>query len=222
MAYLLAVAALSSGAFGASGDAVTVYKHGEGGFPCIRIPTSLRVPADVTIAAASTTPSPPPPPVLLLFAAARSFTGDSCFPTTALPTPNNYSAHVVKRSVDGGSTWSAMTEMAQKVVGHTSPEGAAFYHTATKTVTTIWQSNLPSNITTGLRLWQSQSTDVGLTWSTPAPMMVPQLVAANVTAGTSARLCERAHTCAHRLQTPESVRWRSLGVIPCVLTCSHC
>eukprot|EP01043_Picozoa_sp_COSAG02_P104435 COSAG02_NODE_40432_length_405_cov_1.777778_1_plen_78_part_00 len=46
----------------AAADAVqsTVYTHGEEGFPCIRIPSTLALPFDV----------------MLSFAAARSWTGD--------------------------------------------------------------------------------------------------------------------------------------------------
>lgn len=49
---------------------------------------------------------------------------------------------------------------------------------------TIWQSATVSNATTGLRLWTARSVDAGLTWSGPAPLRVPALVAANVSSGT--------------------------------------
>ena len=68
--------------------------------------------------------------------------------------------------------------------GHTSPEGAAFYHRATGTATVIFQTSLLSNVTTMLRLWQSQSVDAGLTWSEPAPMRIPGLMPQNVSSNT--------------------------------------
>lgn len=101
------------------GNTVTVFKHGEGGFPCIRIPTTLAVPVPTLTDQQnqSYTTTQDAPYTLLMFAAARSFTGDSCFPSHPLPGANNYSAHVVKRSIDGGMTWSPMVEMKQRVLG---------------------------------------------------------------------------------------------------------
>jgi Neuraminidase (sialidase) len=148
-----------------------VYSHGESGFPCIRIPTTLFVQDGV----------------LLSFAAARCFTGDSCFPSSPTPTPKNYSAHVVKRSLDGGNTWGNMIEVGRTSEGkqcRTSPEGTVMFDSTTNTTITIWQSDAVSNISTGLRLWQSVSTDAGLTWSSPHPMIIPHLSPQAVTAGT--------------------------------------
>ena len=56
---LLAATLLSASASGAT-VLSTVYTHGEDGFPCIRIPSTLALPFDV----------------MLSFAAARSWTGD--------------------------------------------------------------------------------------------------------------------------------------------------
>ena len=66
---LLAAALLAS----ASGAAIqsTVFTHGEEGFPCIRIPSTLALPFDV----------------MLSFAAARSWTGDVHTHPGPLPHP---------------------------------------------------------------------------------------------------------------------------------------
>ena len=70
----------------ASAAAVEVYHQGEGGFPCIRAPATIRVQNGV----------------LLSFAAGRCYTGDNCYPHKDLPGKKNYTAFIVKRSVDGG------------------------------------------------------------------------------------------------------------------------
>lgn len=102
-----------------------------------------------------------------------------------MPQPKLYSAHVVKRSVDGGRSFGKMVELGRVDPGaHVSPEGASFYHTETRTVLAMWLSSRASNTDTGLRLWQANSIDLGLTWSAPAPVMIHGLSAANVTANT--------------------------------------
>jgi hypothetical protein len=73
----------------------TVYTHGENGWPCYRIPGTLALPNDT----------------LLSFAAARSYTGDHCYPLNA-SYPKRYSAHVVKRSTDGARQPHAPCTMA--------------------------------------------------------------------------------------------------------------
>ena len=171
----------------------TVYVHGEEGFPCIRIPTTLDIASSgggggggggggIPLAAAGSDGG-----VLLSFAAARSWTGDSCFPTTTqFLGRKEYSAHVVKRSTDRGESWSQMREIGRTEAGaapsfhNPSPEGCSLYHTASKTVLTIFTANV-SNASTGLRLWQSNSGDAGQTWSRPAPLNIPQLRKSNVT-----------------------------------------
>ena len=169
----------------------TVYTHGEGGFPCIRIPSTLHIAGSSTAAAANRNESAEENDgVLLSFAAARSWTGDSCFPTAkTLPGRKAYSAHVVKRSTDSGQSWSPMREIGRTETGaapsyrNPSPEGCSLYHTASQTAITIFSANV-SNTTTGLRIWQSNSGDAGQTWSAPAPLNIPQLRESNVTTET--------------------------------------
>ena len=144
----------------------TVFTHGENGFPCIRIPGTLHVPASATppAATASTVTDDGDGDgdgVLLSFAAARSFTGDSCFPVKNLTNPKAYSAHVVKRSTDLGATWGPMIEVGRSGTARISPEGAELFHSSSSTVITIYQTDRISNTTTGLRLWQSASKDAG-------------------------------------------------------------
>ena len=92
---ILCLAAMAHRVLAQQQSASQIYIHGEAGFRCIRIPETVAVQNGV----------------LLSFAAARCFPGDSCFPSAPLANANNYSAHVVKRSTDGGVTWSAMHEL---------------------------------------------------------------------------------------------------------------
>ena len=105
---LMVLATLGSASASPPPNGTLVYRHGESNFPCIRIPSTVSLEGGV----------------VLSFAAARSFTGDSCFPTAPPVAPKNYSAHVVKRSTDGGATFGAMVELG-RVYGHVSPEGAS-------------------------------------------------------------------------------------------------
>jgi len=167
----LGSAAAAAALVGPPAAGTEVYRHGEGGFRCIRIPSTLALPHNI----------------LLSFAAARSFTGDSCYPTRNVSQPKPYSAAVVKRSTDGGATFGPIVEIlrgSDGPKGHVSPEGASFWHSATGTALTIVQTDKVSNATEGLRLFQSQSTDAGLSWSAAAPLNIPRLLRANVTAGT--------------------------------------
>ena len=91
-------------------NGTVVYRHGEDGFPCIRIPSTIALENNV----------------VLSFAAARGFTGDSCFPSNPSNQSNNYSAHVVKRSTDGGATFGPMVELG-RAAANMSPEGASMY-----------------------------------------------------------------------------------------------
>jgi hypothetical protein len=67
---------------------------------------------------------------------------------------------------------------------NSSPEGGILFDATTKTVITIFQSNVISNATTGLHLWQSESRDAGLTWTAVHPLIIPSLTAADVTSKT--------------------------------------
>jgi hypothetical protein len=161
-----------------SAAAVQVYHAGEGGFQCIRAPATIAVQGGV----------------LLAFAAGRCFTGDNCYPLAPLPaaatTTNNYSAHVVKRSTDGGRTWGALVELHRSLpspgcAARNSPEGAPFFDARTNTTLALWRmENRVGNATTGLALWQAESRDAGLTWSAPRPVVIPGLLPAQVTNGT--------------------------------------
>jgi sialidase-1 len=164
-----------------------VYTHGENGWPCYRIPGTLALPNNT----------------LLSFAAARSWQGDHCYPTAAIY-PKHYSAHVVKRSTDGGATWGPMTVIGRTSIGtqllpnHTgahpshvgwetpSPEGSEFYSEKHNTVITIFRPDNISNTTTGLQLWQSELdlTSRSFSWTKPHPFQIPQLHADNVTSNT--------------------------------------
>jgi sialidase-1 len=161
---LTLAAAARSAVTGSTNSPVQVYHHGEAGFRCIRIPVTIQAQG-----------------VLLSFASARDFTGDSCFPRKYIPNANNYSAFVVKRSTDGGATWGGIIEIKRNPVGMSgSPEGSAVFDALTNTTIAIWRSDV-SNATTGLGLWQAESADAGVSWTTPHPLVVPRLLPKDVT-----------------------------------------
>lgn len=163
----------------------TVFTHGESGWPCFRIPGTLALPNNT----------------LLSFAAARSYTGDHCYPLNATY-PKKYSAHVVKRSTDGGVSWGPLTEIARTGIGkhllpgHSglhpshvgydtdSPEGSEIYSRVHEVALSIFRVDNVSNTTTQSRLWQSESRDFGGSWSQPHPFVISNLHPDNVTAAT--------------------------------------
>eukprot|EP01051_Picozoa_sp_SAG22_P012458 SAG22_NODE_1298_length_4811_cov_3.430178_1_plen_318_part_10 len=166
----------------AADAATTVFTHGEEGFPCFRVPSTLALPFDV----------------MLSFAAARAYMGDSCYPSSAGKDPKRYSAHVVKRSSDRGSSWGALTEIGRTPEGPygprgegrhygyltASPEGCNFFSQKHQSVLTIFQLDNVSHASTGLKLWQAETDVSGLAWTAPHPMVIPALRAANVTGKT--------------------------------------
>ena len=83
----------------------TVFTHGEGGWPCIRIPSIARCGGK-----------------LHAFAECRNRTGDGCIPTARRPTvdkPTSIPAGICyKSSSDDGGAWS---EIKQVVLGATQP-----------------------------------------------------------------------------------------------------
>ena len=161
---------------GLGSDPVEVFRQGEAGFTCIRAPATIQVQNGV----------------LLAFAAGRCYQGDNCYPQKdALPAQDkkDYGAFIMKRSVDGGRTWSAIVEIfkgnsSKDCSLRSSPEGAPFFDTRTNTTVVMWSSKVVGNMTTGLTIWQAESKDAGLTWSTPHPVRIPALVAADVHDGT--------------------------------------
>ena len=172
----------ASGALAAAPAAVQVYAQGESGFQCIRAPATISAQGGV----------------LLAFAAARCYTGDNCYPTAdpaAVPGAKNYSAHVVKRSTDGGRTWSPMLELHRSLpsavlplagcAARVSPEGVPLFDALTNTTIALWtMADLPGNATTQSPLWQAESRDAGLTWTAPHPVVIPELTPSDVVDGT--------------------------------------
>jgi len=102
----------------------------------------------------------------------------------------NSSAHVVKRSVDGGRTWGAMVELHRSLPSphcsaRVSPEGVPFFDARTNTTIAMWtMADIVSNSTTQSPLWQAESRDAGLTWSLPRPVILHELTAQDVINGT--------------------------------------
>ena len=79
---------------------VVVFQHGEGGYPCIRIPAIVRCGG-----------------LLHAFAECRTRTGDGCVPTLPLA-PETVAGICYKNSSDDGASWSTLTLV---VSGATQP-----------------------------------------------------------------------------------------------------
>ena len=79
---------------------VAVFQHGEGGYPCIRIPAIARCGG-----------------LLHAFAECRTRTGDGCVPTLPL-TSETVAGVCYKNSSDDGASWSTLTLV---VSGATQP-----------------------------------------------------------------------------------------------------
>jgi sialidase-1 len=119
----------------------TVFTHGEGGWPCIRIPS-------ITLCGGT----------LHAFAECRNRTGDGCIPTTKSHTTADKLASVTagicyKSSSDDGATWS---EIKQVVPGATQP-----------TVACNTDSHLLLQYNVGTENKAVLSIDNGATWGPP-------------------------------------------------------
>lgn len=127
-----------------------VFRSGEGGFPCIRVPSLLHLPGTRT---------------LLAFAECRSFVGDGCQPTAKYP-PQSEKVRVpcMKRSEDAGATWGPLS-VVSKVHGMYPTTvfsgGAVLLQYAT------WPHG--ENYTKPV-VQQVRSVDGGISWSAPRPV----------------------------------------------------
>lgn len=144
-------------------DAVNVFTSGDGGFPCIRIPAITR-----------TTNS-----TLVAFAECRAWTGDGCNPTT---TTTNFSLSLspklskasnsnvklsttyvcLKQSFDNGATWSNISFPFGKTASyHTSSQPTVVYDQIGHKLILQYLNQTNSSV------FQTTSTDNGVTWTDP-------------------------------------------------------
>eukprot|EP00037_Helgoeca_nana_P006337 m.58457 g.58457 ORF g.58457 m.58457 type:complete len:772 (+) comp17225_c0_seq1:86-2401(+) len=122
---------------------VPVYIHGEGGYPCIRTPGLVKTASGA----------------LLAFAGTRCGQGDGCFPTAPFQTLNHSDA-VMKRSLDGGQTWSPLRVLNVATClqrNHGAPIADHLHNT------TVFVFN-------DAALMWIRSADDGMTWSAPVPI----------------------------------------------------
>lgn len=129
----------------------TVFRAGEGGFPCVRVPSLLAIPGTST---------------LLAFAECRLFTGDGCY----LDPQHNHSGDerlrlpCMKRSADGGKSWGSLRSLSATHGSYPT----VVYLPLSKAVL-LQYSTWPHNESYGKPLVQQMvSTDFGVTWSAPA------------------------------------------------------
>nr|QGJ83574.1 sialidase [Opalinidae sp.] len=123
---------------------VPVFVHGEGGYPCIRIPAIIRTHTGK----------------LLAFAECRKFIGDGCTPTDGKEYPKQEGATLdgricLKSSTDDGYTWSNLSFPAGTELKMDDPEPV--YDFETNTVVLMFKCDD--------KLTMIRSKDEGVTWS---------------------------------------------------------
>ena len=130
--------------------ATTVFHAGEGGFPCVRVPSLLAVPG-----------------TLLAFAECRRFTGDGCY----LNPQHNHSGDerhrvpCMKQSADGGKTWGALRVLS--AINGSYPTAA--FLPASQTVLLQYSTWPDINQSYGEPVVQQMlSRDLGASWSPSA------------------------------------------------------
>ena len=144
---------------------VSVFKHGEGGFPCIRAPSIVSTNSGVLVA----------------FAMCRLYTGDGCKLTTQTYDTDNlnisdppYAYACSKRSTDGGKTWSNLSFPFGK--DYYSRIGASVYDSFNNQI--LFQSNVYDQ-SSNESIYQLISTNDGLTWNNP-PLDIGRLYLGDV------------------------------------------
>ena len=126
-----------------SADPVVVFRHGERGYPCIRVPSIVRTNSS-----------------LLAFAGTRCGAGDGCFPAGNVGKTLDHMDLVMKRSADGGRTWSDLRVLYSTTCDNRD-HGTPAYDAVTGRVLLVTRGD---NTLT----WSLHSDDDGHTWSTPA------------------------------------------------------
>lgn len=153
------LAALVAGVVSAAGPPIPVFVHGEAGYPCIRTPSLVQ-----TVAGS-----------LLAFAGTRCGPGDGCTPTTPYNTTFSHQDAVVKRSTDGGTTWSPMSTIYKGSCSDRN-HGCAVVDRVTGTVVFVFNGDPPptwsGHGTARMPLAVTLSHDDGRTWSPPKPVLL--------------------------------------------------
>lgn len=128
---------------------VTVFRAGEGGFPCVRVPSLVYLPGTET---------------LLAFAECRNFTGDGCYkdPQHNHSGDERLRVPCMKQSADGGKSWGGLRALSKV---HGSYPTVAFLPESKKLL--LQYSTFPGSYGEPV-VQQMASTDLGVTWSAPA------------------------------------------------------
>jgi hypothetical protein len=129
----------------------TVFRAGEGGFPCVRVPSLLALPGTST---------------LLAFAECRSFVGDGCYLNPHHNSSGDERMRVpcMKRSEDEGESWGAL-----RVLSATNGSYPTVVFLPRTQTLLLQYSTWPLNQSYAEPLVQQMvSRDLGATWSAPA------------------------------------------------------
>ena len=118
--------------------------------------------------------------VLLAFAEGRRYVGDHCYPRHPVPGSapakvNGTSGIVLRRSTDGGATWSPMITVANigddfQAVADLQGNSTPVLHVQYTPDCNVVQPNCNRLRANQTRLVQATSLDLGLTWAPPVPI----------------------------------------------------
>lgn len=122
-----------------------VFKHGEGGYPCIRIPSIIKT---------STS--------LLAFAGTRCGSGDGCYLSSGIEDIDHQDL-VMKRSTDNGKTWSPLKVVYSVKDCDVRDHGTPVFHSGKNRVVVVTRGE-------GKNTWVTSSDDDGATWTKAVPV----------------------------------------------------